>query len=483
MQKLVFRGAQVAFTSAAALASFVLALAAIATDPAAAASVSLQTRQISLGSPFSASAPCATNNPGFSSGFAQETSVAVNPRNPRNILAAWIQDGRATDTVMASRDGGRTFSRILVPALSACTGGEFQVASDPGVEFAADGMAYFTAIVVDNPASVEKASTELVVSRSSDGGFSWERPRVVQPATGQFWDLPRLTPDPRRPKRAYYVYDLRQPPDFLHGYSVISITNDGGRTWSKPRKLYDPQTPNSWPGISKILINRDGSLLDVMDIVASDLANTASPTPPPADELAIRSTDGGRTWSKPILIGRSSGRLIFDPVTESPLATYNTFPSQAVAPNGDIYVTFLALGASTTSSRLAIARSTNGGKGWSTRKLPVRGQVGLPTIAVAGDGTVGIVYYAIDPVSRNGFWPTRVELATSRDRGRRWSRAPVARPFNLLSAATNARGCCFLGDYEGITSLPEGLVATTPVAKPLASNGVDVLFSRVRTSR
>jgi hypothetical protein len=103
--------------------------------------------------------------------------------NPRNVLAAWIQDGRATDLVMASRDGGRSFSRVLIPGLSYCTGGAFKVASDPGVYFAADGRtAFFTAIVVnfESATDPESASTGMVVSRSVDGGFSWSVPTVVQ---------------------------------------------------------------------------------------------------------------------------------------------------------------------------------------------------------------------------------------------------------------------------------------------------------------
>lgn len=322
----------------------------------------------------------------------------------------------------------------------------------------------------------------MVVSRSRDGGFSWERPHVIQPDTGQFWDLPRLTTDPRRPNRAYYVYNLRRPPDFFHGYSLISITNDGGRTWSKPRKLYDPKTPNSWPGITKILVNRDGSLVAVMAVVPIDLAHKEDPVQSATDELAIRSTDGGRSWSRPVLIGRSPGRTIFDPVTESPLATFDTFPSEAVAPNGDLYVTFLKLGRSSASSHVAVARSSDGGRSWSTRMLAVRGRAALPAVGVAGDGTVGVTYYAIAPSSHNHFWSTRVELATSRDRGRTWSRTPVAAPFNLLTASTNARSCCFLGDYTGIAGLPHGLVAATPVAKPVATHGVDVLLSRIATS-
>jgi hypothetical protein len=466
------------------LAVLTAALGVMATDLAAAASgVSLRSRMISLGSPFHPDAQCIKNNPGYSQGFEQETAVAVNPHNPRNILVSWIQDGRATDTVMASRDGGRTFSRVLVPGLSACTGGAFQVASDPGVEFAADGTAYFIAIVVNDPRSAATATTAMVVSRSRDGGFSWERPRFVQKPTGEFWDLPKLTPDPRNPKRAYYVYSLRFPPDFLHGYSVLSTTDDGGRTWSPARKLYDPQTPNLWPGMNKIIVNHDGSLLNVSSVIASDLADEGTVTPPAARQIATRSTDGGRTWGPPITIGTSPGHVIYDPVTSTPLSTFNPFASHAVAPNGDVYVSYLQLSDSPASSHVAVARSTNGGRTWTTRRLAVRGEAALPTVGVAGDGTVAVSYYAIDPTSSNGFWRARAWLETSRNRGRRWSRTRIAGQFNLFSANTRARGCCFLGDYVGMARLPRGLVTAFTVGTPIAKAAVDVRFSRITTSR
>jgi hypothetical protein len=466
-----------------------LALAVVATEPVLAASVSVQTRRISLASPFSG--PCAKANPGFTAGFAQETSVAVDPRDPRHILVGWIQDGRASDLVMASRDGGRSFSRILVPGLSACSGGAFQVASDPGVAFSADGrLAYFTAIVVSFP-----STTSMFASRSLDDGFSWSVPSVIQPPTGAFWDLPVLTPHPRRPNTAFYVYDLRKPPEFISGYSLLSTTTNGGRTWSVPRKLYDPHTSDSWPGISKILVNRDGSLLDVFALVAP---TAASGTPGDAgeslsapdaffrndttQELAIRSVDGGRTWGKPVTIGRSSGRQVNDPVTQNVLNTYDTYPSQTVAPNGDVYFSWLEPGATNASSRITVARSTDGGRHWTRRRLTVRGQAGLPSIAVAGDGTVGVVYYAIAPASHGGYWPARVRVATSRDRGRHWSTRQVAGPFNLLTTGSKARVCCFLGDYLGVVGQPHGLVAAIPMGRPIAKNRVDVYFTRITTS-
>src|SRR6478752_10699829 len=88
-----------------ALVALVAGLTCTAAAPAA-AKVRVETHRISPASPFSPEAPCAKDNPGFSPGYAQESSVAVNPRDPRKILVAWIQDGRATDLVMASRNGG-----------------------------------------------------------------------------------------------------------------------------------------------------------------------------------------------------------------------------------------------------------------------------------------------------------------------------------------------------------------------------------------
>ena len=417
--------------------------------------------------------------------------MAVNPRDPSKILVAWIQDGRATDLVMASRNGGRTFSRILVPGLSACTGGPFQVASDPGVDFSADGrQAWFSAIVVDiedmgtaSEAEGEGANSSMYAFRSSDSGVSWSTPSVIQPATNEFWDLPRLTADPRRPKRAYYVYDLREPVGKFgtKGFSLFSKTTNSGQTWSTPTKLYDPQTKSSWPGISKILVNKDNSLLDVMAIVDTDPSDAAAPNT--TQQIAVRSTNRGRTWSEPIPIGGSSGRGVTDPATKNILNTFDTYPSQTVAPNGDVYVSWLQPGKTPQSpSRIAVARSTDSGLDWRTSHIGIDGQGALPTIEVAGDGTVGVVYYVAAPESIGGNWPTKVMVATSRDHGRDWSRRQIAGPFNLLTTGSKARACCFVGDFEGIDRLPHGIAAAYSMGKPQAKHKVDVYFSRITTS-
>jgi hypothetical protein len=460
-------------------------LAVGAATPAPAAPLKIRTKQISPPSPFSASGVCGQTVPGFSPGYAQETSLAVDPRDPDHILVAWIQDGRATDVVMASRNGGRSFSRVLMPSLSACTGGDFDVASDPGVEFSANGRtAYFSAIVVnipENPLSAEGASTGMYAYGSRDAGFSWPAPSVIQGPTNQFWDLPRLTPHPRKPKVAYYAYNLRQdPPTFSTGYSLVAKTTDAGRTWSPPRKMYDPQIKFSWPGVNRILVNDDGSLLNVFPLVHQD---PASPEPIPTLEQAVRSVNGGAAWSGPITIGSSNGRAVSDPVTQTRLNIYDTYPSQTVAPNGDVYVSWLKPGATNASSQVAVARSTDGGRHWRERDINVNGQAALPTVEVAGDGTVGVLYYIIAPSSSSGDWPGRVVVSTSRDRGRHWRRHAVAGPFNVLTAGNKARPCCFLGDYLGADSLPNGIAFAFSMGKPVARNNVDAYFTRVTTSK
>jgi hypothetical protein len=455
-----------------------LVFVVVAVEPAFAASVRIdEPRRISLASPFSGA--CAQGDPNFTTGVAVETSVAVNPRDPRRILVSWIQDGHASDLVMASRDGGRSFSRIFVPGLSACTGGSPQIVSDPGVAFSADGrVAYFSGapfnVLSTNPFT---PAVGMAASRSFDGGFSWSTPLMVRPITNDFWDKPELSVDPRRPRVGYYAFDLRLAPDYTSGYSLLSSTTNRGRTWSAPRKLYDPHTSDSWPATSTILVNRDGSLLDVFVLATQTGAG-------PAQELAIRSDDGGHTWGSPVVIGRWSGQPVNDPVSQNILETIDTLPSQTIAPNGDVYVSWLNPGASNASSRIAVARSSDGGRHWIRHSFGVLGQAAMPSIAVAGDGTVGVLYYSIAPSSQAGNWPARAALQTSRDRARHWSRHPVSRPFNLLTAdGENYRGCCFVGDYIGLTRMPHGFAGAFSMAKPIARNAIDVYFIRATTSR
>src|SRR3989441_6560091 len=55
---------------------------------------------------------------------AEEPSVAVNPVDPNNIVAAWIQGPFQDIIAAASFDGGKTWQQVPVP-LTTCAGGQF----------------------------------------------------------------------------------------------------------------------------------------------------------------------------------------------------------------------------------------------------------------------------------------------------------------------------------------------------------------------
>src|SRR5436853_3131988 len=55
----------------------------------------------------------------------EEPNVAVNPANPKNIVAVWI-GGKAKGIVAAvTVDGGRKWQRVIIPGLNQCSGGLF----------------------------------------------------------------------------------------------------------------------------------------------------------------------------------------------------------------------------------------------------------------------------------------------------------------------------------------------------------------------
>src|SRR5437867_12602353 len=54
---------------------------------------------------------------------AVETSVAVNPTNPKNIVAAWIANYAQSIVAAVSWDGGKHWQRVPIPGITVCSGG------------------------------------------------------------------------------------------------------------------------------------------------------------------------------------------------------------------------------------------------------------------------------------------------------------------------------------------------------------------------
>jgi hypothetical protein len=105
-----------------------------------------------------------------------ETAVAVNPKDPRNIIASandyqfFGSGSHVTETVLSrahvSFDGGRSWTDFVVPYPPECTG-----TGDPSLDFDAAGTAYLTTLCGDTGG--------VLVTSSTDGGRHWAEQTLV----------------------------------------------------------------------------------------------------------------------------------------------------------------------------------------------------------------------------------------------------------------------------------------------------------------
>jgi len=418
--------------------------------------------------------PCGRDSPIVTVGAEVEPYIAVDPSDPRRLAVTWMQDSGRSNVVLSSRDRGTTWTRAFVPGLSQCTGGIEPTAADPWLSFGGDGRLYLGSVVGTISKSANPV-TAMVASRSSDGGRSWRVPRYVQPKTGGFWDKPTITADPRRPGRAYFVFDRITGANSTTGLSFISHTRDRGKTWSARRIVLDPRTDDSWPASNILSVLGNGTLLNVGFLYGLETKRV--------EFLSQQSRDHGATWSPPTKIAGAPNRQPESPT--GAVVSALALPSTALAPNGTVDVSWAVLRPDRTSS-IRISRSTDGGRSWSIPRdvADVDGEAFLPTIAVAGDGTVGVLYYGTQrDRAGDAEWTTDVWFSYSRDGGRHWRAKRIAGPFDMTTAESHG-GELFLGDYEGLAGLPHGFAAAFAQARPKANQGPsDIFFTRLHVTR
>ncbi len=214
---------------------------------------------VSGGSPFPRG--CAESQAGTDfRNAAVEPAVAVDPRNPQHLIGVWQQDrwsnGAATGVLSAvSNDAGKSWTTTM-PRFSLCAGGIYERASDPWVAISPDGTAYLSALDFN----ISTNGTAVLVSRSSDGGFSWTDPiTVVQHASGGD-DKETITADSTDSRYAYAVWDQTNLNNRVPAW--LSRTTDGGATWENPHVMFDPGA-NFGASIHQVVVLPDGTLVDV----------------------------------------------------------------------------------------------------------------------------------------------------------------------------------------------------------------------------
>ena len=341
------------------------------TMPSAFTSLCRTSGLFSTGNPYAATTNVdaivgdALNNPakGSNKGCVapqNETTVAVNPLNPLNLVAGTndyrvccdlqgFNDG--TGWAYASVNGGATWTNVQLPGLTVETGGQgifkrFDAAGDPVVAFGADGTVYYANIVFSR---VSPASG-VAVSSSTDGGLTWGAPNLVTyTAAGNFFnDKEWIAAGPDGTVVVTWTVFNQGP----HGASYISspivmaLSRDGGHTWNRQGSPVSdsshPYNQGSVPAFAP-----DGTLYVAYEGATPDSGYNQDAA------IIARSTDLGRTFTN-TEIGRVYDDLDCYPISggrqtlSGEAFRINSFPSFAIDP---------------TTGKLAIAWADNQGSG------------------------------------------------------------------------------------------------------------------------
>ncbi|MFB6807785.1 sialidase family protein [Streptomyces sp. NPDC056387] len=404
-------------------------------------------------------------------GTEVEPYLSVDPRDPRRVVTVFQQDrwndGAARGLVAGWTTDGRTFHRSTLPfSLCAPGGADFERATDPWVSTGPDGTVYAGGEGVDFTRSTRSA---LLTATSRDGGRTWHQLTTTHVDEEPFFnDKPSLTADPIRKGTAYQVWDRldNDPPGpgSLDGPGYISITRDGGRTWSRARSFVDTSAvPNTQTIGHQIVVDRrTGTLYDFFDQIThtEDLSAVAE-----AHYAMVTSADAGATWSTPVTVARDTSVPEVDPNDPTKLLrAAATLPSPAIDPKtGTLYMAYE--GADFSGGRfdsIQLVRSTDGGRTWGSPELisPKSVPAFSPSVAVDERGTVALTYYDLrflEPGDTTTL-PTAYQLATlpHGDLERRTERR-ISRVFDWLQAPF--AGGYFLGDYQGLVADGKGVRA------------------------
>ncbi len=352
-----------------------------------------------------------------------ETTIAINPLDGDNLVggANDARLGHWAAGYYVTHDGGLTWTDGTIPwAIHAKQG-------DPTVAFCGDGVAVFGYLDYEDAWQPHR----LVVTRSTDGGDTWEEPGVVVESQGTpFADKPYIA-CARAPgayqNRVYVSWTWFTSP--FGGPIRVMTSDDHGRTWTNAHNISGTagvQGSVPAPG-------RDGEVYVFW-------------RGPGRIEFA-RSTNGGASWSSPATVS---------PITEigdGPHYRRNSFPTAAVDISGGPYdgTVYVAWADGRNGDAdILLSRSTDHGQTWSE---PVRVNDDppgngrdqyFPWLAVDDEGLVHLSW--IDHRERNNSW-YHVYIATSRDGG-----VTFDRNLRVTDVPSDGSLTGFLGDYTGLAA-------------------------------
>jgi hypothetical protein len=441
-----------------------------------------------------------------------EESIAANPVNPNNLIAGQndSQIGFNHCGFDYSLNGGESWGSGLPPfwqhfnnpagdgvntiAGGAGTNHTYDFASDPALTFDSEGNAYFSCVVLDvndnassvmvtmSPASahgsfynnVPAAGNTYIVAEDNSPNVSHDKEFIVADS---------FTNSPFR-DNVYVTWTVFLFSNACGGYCsspiFFSRSTDHAQTWSKPIEI-SGDNPNLCLFGNAFDTTRSPSACDFDQgsdpvvlpngtiVVTFNNGNTPSVN---NQQLAVRSTDGGVTWSQPTKVGDDIAAnepfcsALGRECIPGPQIRTDDFPLTAVdRKRGTLYSVWQDF-RSGSEFDIQLAQSTDGGVTWTDATSPVNASDGhdhyMPAVGVASSGRVAVSYY------RSPIPTTAAQVGTLGQEYFLAGGKGVNTPFKsvrvaAMTPAPDGNQAGFNGDYSG-------LVVVGDVAHPIWSD-------------
>src|SRR2546423_4557881 len=369
-------------------------------------------------------------------GYFTEPGIAVNPANPKQVVAVFQDNAHAA----YSQDAGNTWT-----VAEGVDPKDYRVSGDVSTVFDNQGHAFVCYIAFDKLGTFNywahgATRNGIFVRRSVDGGKTWEANHVAvaeqasQPGI-PFEDKPYLVADNTHGKYAGNLYIGWTRWRVTDSQIVLSRSTDDGKTWSAPLEI------DAHPGLPR---DDNGAAEGFDGAVAPD--GTLYAVWSQDNEIMFTvSKDGGKNFS------HARGVIHTAPIMFAieTLDRANGFPQIAVDPkSGRIYVTWSDY--RNGDLDVFVSSSSDRGKHWTpamrVNNDPVHdgAEQFFQWLAVDPvDSSVNVMFYdrRRDPANRKQI----VVVARSTDAGRTFHNyAWSEEPFEA--------GGVFFGDYSGVAA-------------------------------
>jgi hypothetical protein len=417
-----------------------------------------------------------------------ETSIAVNPTNPKNMIGgvndyqlALNPGGHVSESVLSRAhvtfDSGRTWS--MYPIIFSST---YQASGDPSVAFDAAGNAYYATLGFRFVGPANAQNPDILVANSGDGGKTWDSVRVAQgsgneTSVGDLLDKEYVTAwGSGNAIVTYGDFRLGQKGQTLSARIFSSITHDAGKSWSTPQVISGTLDQSF---VSVPTVGADGRIYaaflnttdlqtgrDDYEVVELD-RNTGALLHGP---FKVATTIDGAT-DYPVAAGRqtyqdsafrswAAGNITADPTNAAHLAVVWSDMRNSTLPAAQSPY------AGTTNSDVIVSESFNNGQSWTApTALALAGDQFQPWGAFdsAGRLRIGTFDRRDDPANhlygysvstQTGSSPltfstkTVSTAASDPTTGDRWFAANLNASFPFATT--------FLGDYSNIAATPGG---------------------------